>query len=151
MSPLASSFFQLNANARRRVHFRLAALALEQWETFCTNNGTIKYRDSVVGLTHVLDPRLPGDAINASRSDQVVTSVRQRYLEPIVAMQDDDLESVLPSNVQFAYYGIYNLFNKYAEQDSQIDDWLIVNQCLSSLPESTWDSVLHQAIAEAEN
>jgi hypothetical protein len=44
-------------------------------------------------------------------------------------MQDDDLE--FPDRVEFAYYSIYNLFNRYVSGRID-DDWLIVNQALSA-------------------
>jgi len=150
MSPLAASFFALSAQGRRDVHFRLVALALQEWESFCQKAGSIHYRDSVVGMKHDLDLKLPRDAIASLHSNQHIAHIRQRYLEPIVAMQDDDLESVIPSSMQFAYYGIYNLFNKYSDPSANIEDWLIVNQCLSALPQPEWDSTLGRAIAEVQ-
>jgi hypothetical protein len=38
-------------------------------------------------------------------------NVAQRYLEPIAALQDEDL--AFPDAVRFAYYALYNCFEKY--------------------------------------
>jgi hypothetical protein len=39
--------------------------------------------------------------------------VAQRYLEPITALQDDDLE--LPNHIELSYYAIYNLYRSAVE------------------------------------
>jgi len=51
-----------------------------------------------------------------------------RYKEPIISIQDNDLS--FPKNIEYGYYSIYNLFQKYT-QAKNVDDWLIVNQALS--------------------
>ena len=59
-------------------------------------------------------------------------------------MQDADLE--FPQEIQHAYYALYNLFRKHAIKED-VDDWLIVNQALSSeIDESRWLSLLADAI-----
>lgn len=69
-----------------------------------------------------------------------------RYQEPIAAMQDDDL--IFPDNVAFAYYSIYNLFERYVTSRN-IDEWLIANQALSSNGEGTdYASILSEAISK---
>jgi hypothetical protein len=91
-----------------------------------------------------VDKQLPSDALAAARQARCSEEIAFRYREPIVAWQDEDL--VFPENISFAYFAIYNLFNKYAQQ-AVIDDWLIVNQALSSEDESdAWDALLKSAI-----
>ncbi len=64
-------------------------------------------------------------------------------------MQDDDL--TFPGPVTFAYYALYNLFKKYAGHE-EVDDWLIVNQALSSEPDaSRWSELLESAIHKAND
>lgn len=63
-------------------------------------------------------------------------------------MQDDDL--TFPDPIEFAYYALYNLFSRYTQQEP-IDDWLIVNQALSSEEdESQWQLLLAAAIQKAK-
>ena len=80
----------------------------------------------------MMDLALPCDAFRAAREGCDAAKVAERYLEPITAMEDEDLK--FPENIAFAYYSIYNLFCKYTRH-RDIDDWIIVNQALSSEPE----------------
>lgn len=75
----------------------------------------------------------PSDALSCVVQGSDPTDIAARYLEPICALHDDDWP--LPDEVQFAYYAIYNTFEKYATCKA-VDDWLIVNQALSCLGES---------------
>jgi hypothetical protein len=76
-----------------------------------------------------LNINLPRDAIKSVKEGINILNNEQNYSEPIAAMQDEDLK--FPEAITFAYYSIYNLFRKYICNDN-IDDWLIVNQALSS-------------------
>ena len=59
----------------------------------------------------------------------------------------NDLE--FPDPVEYAYYAIYNLFRKYV-QGRELDDWLIVNQALSSSDRPLeWEIQLGVAIRDA--
>jgi len=69
-----------------------------------------------------------------------------RYREPIVALHDGDLD--LPDTIEYAYYSLYNLFRKYTGIED-IDDWLIVNQAISSEADETrWAALLEAAIRQ---
>jgi hypothetical protein len=75
--------------------------------------------------------------------------VQARYREPIVALQDDDLE--LPEEIEYAYYAVYNLFLRHGLAEP-IDDWLIVNQAVSSLgvsAEDAWAAALEAPLRKA--
>ena len=126
---LAAHFTELAPSQKRVVLFDLAAHAVAAWEQYADLNPSLSYIESVVGTRQVVDRRLPIDALQSARLGVDLTHVEQRYLEPIAALQDDDL--VLPSHIQFAYYSIYNLFKKYV-RGAPIDDWLIVNQAISA-------------------
>lgn len=89
---------------------------------------SLRYRDSVVAMWHQVDVDLPADALPAAHAGVDLADVGSRYLEPMSALQDDDL--TLPDPVEFAYFAIYNCFCKYV-RDQDIPDWLIVNQALS--------------------
>ena len=83
----------------------------------------------VCGTSQELDIELPIKAYRAAFKKKKSSSINQSYLEPIIAMQDDDLE--FPEHIEYAYYSIYNLYEKYG-QGAEMDDWIIVNQALSS-------------------
>ena len=103
--------------------------ALARWKEHAESQGEIRYRETVCGTEHAVDARLPQDALTSVRSGQGIAAVAERYSEPIVAMQDGDLS--FPDSIQFAYYAIYNFFRRYALQE-EVDDWLLVNQAVSS-------------------
>ena len=90
--------------------------------------------EGVCGTRQVVDERLPEDALASARSAQGVEGVGARYGEPITAMQDGDLS--FPEPATFAYYAIYNFFRRYGLRE-EIDDWLLVNQAISS-EEEDW-------------
>jgi hypothetical protein len=121
--------------------------AVQRWRDFVASRGRIRYTESVCGTSHVLDAKLPEDALRSAHCGHDVAAVDERYCEPIAAMQDFDLE--FPDPVEYAYYAIYNLFLKYGCHED-IDDWLIVNQSLSSeTDESKWRSLLQEALTRA--
>ena len=129
---LKEQFLLLPPAEKRRVHFALCAKALAVWLSYASQKKKSRYVDGVVGLSHKVDMALPSDAFNAAQEGRDAAGVAERYAEPITAMQDDDLE--FPRNIEFAYYSIYNLFCKYVTRDD-IDDWIIVNQAISSEPD----------------
>ncbi|MGW4356211.1 hypothetical protein ACWELJ_29405 [Nocardia sp. NPDC004582] len=122
-------FAQLGADRRRQVHLSLCEDALPTWTGYIHDKRAhLRYRDSVVGMRHDVDIELPADALRSACAGTDLADVGNRYLEPITALQDDDL--TFPDPVEFAYYAIYNCFRKYATGDD-IPDWLIINQALS--------------------
>ena len=147
MPTLAEQFLSLSADQKRTVHLLLCENALQRWLDFAARRGRIRYTESVCGTNHVVDSKLPEDAFRSARAGQDLARVDERYGEPITAMQDFDLE--FPGPVEYAYYAVYNLFLKYARNEA-VDDWLIVNQALSSeADESKWLSLLSEAMARA--
>jgi hypothetical protein len=99
----------------------------------------MRYVEGVAGTRQTVDPTLPQDALEAVRTGSDLRDVARRYGEPIAALQDEDWRP--PEPILFAYYSIYNLFEKY-DQARDIDDWLIPNQALASLPADTIGSVV---------
>lgn len=103
--------------------------------------------DTVIGMRHEVDVQLPHDALQSAKAGSDLTNVDDRYSEPIVAMQDDDLE--LPDPIEFAYFALYNCFRRHARAEP-IDAWLIVNQALSSSDdEASWLPRLAAAVEAA--
>jgi hypothetical protein len=141
-----AAFLELSKDAQRLVHLELAGRALVAWEAYCAANPGFEYVDSVVGMRHGLDAELPRQALAAARAGQRSGAVDRRYLEPLAALQDDDLQ--LPEPVEFAFYAVYNCYRKYVDRDA-VDEWLIVNQAVSALPEAEWTRALERAIAAA--
>jgi hypothetical protein len=97
---------------------RLEALAVAVrdayavWRAYADPWKPVTYVDGVVGMQHQVDLDLPRRAMEdierALAGATVDPAATDRdYTEPIVAMQDDDLE--FPGEVELAYYAIYNL------------------------------------------
>lgn len=141
---VAKQFDSLKPEQKRAVHFLLCEQALKTWQDFVASRSPIHYAESVCGTKQVVDSTLPQDAFRAAQCGQDTAKVAQRYLEPIAALQDGDLQ--FAKSIEFTYYAIYNLFLKYACRED-IDDWLIVNQALASEPdEAQWKSLLQKVI-----
>lgn len=140
----ADIFLSLGKKQQRSVHLDLCRNALRIWETYTSQFDEISYIEGVVGTFQVVDKTLPHEAFEAVIRGRNAKNIDWRYAEPINAMHDEDLE--FPENIKFAYYAIYNLFNKYIQQQN-IDDWLICNQALSAEtnPER-WQFLLNQSI-----
>ncbi len=147
MKSLSDQFLSLDQAARCRVHFSLCENALSKWQEFADSQSRIRYSESVVGTRQEVDKQLPADALNSARQRKDTANVEERYMEPIAAMQDNDLE--FQEQITFAYYAIYNLFRRYVVDD-EIDDWLIVNQAMSAEQDlGKMAAILAAAIREA--
>lgn len=145
---LRAAFEALDGPRRRTVQLALCRHALGVWEAYLRRHGPVEYVDSVVGLYHTVDSALPRDALTSVKAGEDTAGVSQRYLEPIAALQDDDLE--LPGHIELAYYAIYNLYRR-AVEGIAIDDWLIVNQALSAEEDSArWHTLLAEALQAAQ-
>lgn len=73
-----------------------------------------------------ISPPTRFDCVRRGTDDR---DVHRRYLEPITALQDDDLH--LPGDVLLAYYAIYTLSVRHLGRSPHpVDelDWLIVQQ-----------------------
>lgn len=135
--------------SRRIVHISLCRRALARWQGYCRSAVDLSYVESVAGTRQQVDPQLPDDAFETVLREAPGEEISQRYMEPITALQDDDL--ILPDDIEFAYYAIYNLYRKYA-RNQPVDDWLIVNQALASLgPDAPVREILVRVIDHAES
>lgn len=133
--PTAQKFFNMSSSQKKEVHLCLAGIALTQWRKFIACGAVPRsYTESVCGTCQKIDLNLPSDAMTCVRDKTDPSQISERYLEPITALHDDDWS--LPDDPQYAFYTIYNTFQKYA-LGKEIDDWLIVNQALSSLGEDS--------------
>jgi len=121
-------FRALSPSKKKKLQLIACEYSLVVWNEFWPSVD-LSYTDSVVGMNHEVDTELPLEAYYAVKLDDYSQSISNRYREPITAMQDWDLE--FPPRIEFAYYSIYNLYQKYGDK-REIDDWLIINQALSS-------------------
>lgn len=147
MNNLLETFESLDNDQKRLVHLELCRNALRIWQEYAAQFEKIDYVEEVVGTYQIVDKSLPKDAFEAvvRRNDE--KQIDWRYAEPISAMQDDDLK--FPDHIEFAYYAIYNLFNRYILCQN-IDDWLICNQALSAETNvDLQDSLLTDAILKS--
>ncbi|MCB1233559.1 MAG: hypothetical protein KDM91_00640 [Verrucomicrobiae bacterium] len=146
MAALANAFLKLPADLKKAVHLDLCERALLVWNHYRETRDPLEYVESVCGTRRIVDGDLPGAAIRAVRAGEDTESVAARYREPIVAMQDGDLG--FPAEVEFAYYAIYNLFQRQVTSRLD-DDWLIVNQALSARGESADHAGILKAAMDA--
>ncbi len=141
------TFLSLNNEQKRFVHLELCRHALKIWENYTIRFEKIDYVEWVCGTSQIVDKSLPKDAFEAVVCASDERKIDSRYAEPISAMHDEYLE--FPDNIEFAYYAIYNLFNKYIS-NRKIDDWLICNQALSAETDSEkWRNLLNDAILKS--
>lgn len=129
MHKAAELFLALDCAKKRAACIQLCERALRIWESTFPDGCSVAYRESVVGSIQTLDCGLPREALAAVRSGKDAAAIGQRYLEPIAALQDDDL--VLPEAAHFAYYAVYNAFERYVSE-KKIDEWTIVSQAIAS-------------------
>lgn len=123
----------LPAEQRRRFVLALCERALRVWKAHFPPGRELRYIESVVGTLQVVDVDLPCDALDAVRCGEDVKGVQARYLEPLSALQDGDLE--LPDEVELAFYAVYNAFRRYL-LGAKVEEALIVKQALAAAPEA---------------
>lgn len=140
-------YTELNPEQKSQLHYSLCLKSLEVWNVYTIKQKKIVYTEMVCGTRQVVDNELPIKAYKAACKGKRSRSISQSYLEPMSAIQDDDL--AFPENIEYAYYSIYNFYNKYSEKED-IDDWIIVNQALSSetLSEDGYKRKLEQEIEQ---
>lgn len=145
MSPLTEQYAALTSEQQKHVQLVLCEQAYALWLAYVSQNALTEYIETVMGTLQKLDWQLPQEAIEAVRLGSDEKNVNGRYLEPITALQDDDLE--FSEEMEFAYYAIYNLF-RFHVMHKLDDSWLIVNQALTALGADTAVSHLTSAITQ---
>jgi hypothetical protein len=141
MHPAVEQYLAMDSATQKRVQVLLCQQALQVWEQLVPTHLT--YRESVVGTEQKLDASLPRAALVAVVSGQDAKAIKARYLEPIVALEDEDI--VLPKRAEFAYYAIYNLFSAQVLQQP-LDPWLVPNQALTAIGDEAAGSALERAL-----
>ena len=141
---LAEEFLSLSEAKRRFVQFELCGNALLILNEYLAETGEIRYVESIAGTLQIVDPKLPSNAFESAQKGENLFNAEYRFAEPITALHYEDLE--FPGHIEFAFYSIYNLFQKYVSK-RKIDDWLIVNQALSAETDrEKWTELLKNAI-----
>lgn len=139
----------LSPDAMRRAHLAACRYSLTAWEAFCREGKGLSYTDSVVGMKHAVDRKLPLRAFKAVLEDSPNWKIGSDYSEPIVALQDFDWEP--PRHIEYAFFSVFNLYKKYCEKES-IDDWLIFNQAISSeVDDSRWDFIGRAVLRKSDS
>lgn len=139
MKELHTKFISLDANEKKKALIKACTYSLAAWDAFTKKSKKLSYRDSVVLMKHQIEKGLPRNALQAVIDGLPNKRIEECYLEPIAALQDMDWEP--PENIEYAFYSIYNLYRKYCE-GAEIDDWLIINQSLSSeTDEKKWNAM----------
>lgn len=141
MYPAAEIYFGMSAEQKRSVHIRLCEAALAVWEN--SLSGQVSYIETVAGSLQTLDLQLPREALTSIRAGNDLALIQSRSLEPIVALQDEDL--ILPDKAEFAFYAIYNAFRLHVLRE-QFDSWLIVNQALAAVEPEVREGLLLEAV-----
>ncbi|MBB1627957.1 hypothetical protein [Achromobacter sp. UMC71] len=142
----AEAFLDFPPERQRGVHLHLLKHALAVWESHYSLDAQPTYVESVAGSCQQADTGLPREALAAVRDRRDTAGVESRYLEPIIALRDEDW--VLPHAAASAYYAIYNGFRLHV-LGQDIDAWLIVNQALSSLDPGQGVAVLQDAVDDS--
>lgn len=145
MKELYDKFMSLGVEARKQAHINACGYSLSAWDQYVRDGNGLGYRDSVVSMKHYLREDLPNNALQAIMNNAPSKEISELYLEPIAALQEMDWEP--PEYIEYAYYSIYNAYRKYCE-GSDIDDWLIINQSLSSEPKKeNWGAIFKKVLS----
>ncbi|WP_139167297.1 hypothetical protein [Chromobacterium sphagni] len=141
MNSVVEQYFKLNPESQRNVQLFLCEVALEVWEKLIPEN--FIYRESVAGTSQIFDVTLPRKALDSVDSIELMHQVYGCYREPIVALQDGDVE--FSEKAEYAYYAIYNFFLSSLHRTSS-DPWLIPSHVLSAVGIEEAERTLELAI-----
>lgn len=134
------------SNLSNKHQLELAVVLIEKalviWDEYCIG-GKLDYIDTVVGMHHEVKPDLPARSLALAKKElqhpgtqaAEIKALNDEFIEPIVAMQDDDWE--MPDAVEKVFYAAYNL-NEFLNglttttfAESQI--YLVINQAIDAL------------------
>ncbi len=130
------------------VHF--AELAMPIWTRFAEKDDR-SYVDGVVGLRHVISATLPQEALAIMKAElsqpghcrsetgaAALKALSHEFVEPIVALQDDDWE--LPEPVRLVFFAHSNLLEylngKTIFYGGESALYVVVNQTIDALEKS---------------
>ena len=137
-SEIRQAFEALDPDGRARTLASLCEPCLQSIRQYFAHAPNREYRDSVVGLQHVVDVELPVRALSAIRSavgvppKPVLDSLITDYQEPMTAHRDAELR-FSDVRAEYAYLAVYNLVRSCRDPLDNDLAWLIVRQMLSAM------------------
>lgn len=135
---IRQAFEALDPDGRASALASLCEPCLQSIRQYFANPANSEYRDSIVGIRHVLDVELPVRALSAIRSaggvpsKPVLESLLADYQEPMTAHQDADLR-FSDVRAEYAYLAVYNLVRSCRDPLDNELAWLVVRQVLSAM------------------
>ena len=135
---IRQAFEALDPASRACTLASLCEPCLQSIRQYFGNTPNREYRDSIVGIRHVVDVELPVRALSAIRSaggvpsKPVLDSLLADYQEPMTAHQDADLR-FSDVRAEYAYLAVYNLVRSCRDPLDNDLAWLVVRQVLSAL------------------
>lgn len=146
---------------------KLCKLALPIWDNYANNN-KLGYRDTVVGLQHSVDRKLPINTINAVEAYLKQNAIKKVFIgktklqklskefdDPIVALQDLDWE--LPYEVYTFFYSVHNLLETLLGKELSVFGesviYVSINQAIDALETSKTLTIdqINDILFEVEN
>jgi hypothetical protein len=127
------------------LSIKLLEILLPEWEKFAKKPQNLSYFDTVVGLQHKVDKKIIHKTILISKnwlknsnSKLEIEKLLENYVEPIVALQDEDW--IIPQNIKLIFYSAYNLMCKLNGETETIfgenQTYLTVNQAIDAILKS---------------
>ncbi len=127
------------------LSIKLLEILLPEWEKFAKKPQNLSYFDTVVGLQHKVDKKIIHKTILISKnwlknsnSKLELEKLLETYVEPIVALQDEDW--IIPQNIKLIFYSAYNLMCKLNGETKTIfgenQTYLTVNQAIDAILKS---------------
>jgi hypothetical protein len=135
---IQQAFQALDPDTRARTLASLCEPCLQSIREYFANAPNREYRDSIVGISHVVDVELPVRALAAIRgaggvpSKPVLDALLADYQEPMTAHQDVDLK-FSDVRAEYAYLAVYNLVRSCRDPLDNGLAWLVVRQVLSAM------------------
>lgn len=139
---------RLSKDKQHTIAIMFIELALPIWDHHA-DKSELSYRDTVVGLTHVIDRKLlanclgaASDYLNSNLAENLLKRKKNKLhffhdelLEPVVALQDGDWD--LPYEVKITLYSVYNLICSLTGEENTVFDeptiYVSINQAADAL------------------
>jgi len=134
----------LPSNNQFNLAIKLSRLALPIWNNYADKND-LSYRDTVVGLNHLVDKDLLRKTINSvekhvqiKKFSLELSKLRSQFDDPIVALQDGDWD--LSDEVKKTFYSVFNLLEhclgKLYTIFGELTIYVSINQAVDALEKS---------------
>jgi hypothetical protein len=133
---------RLPDDKKNQLALRLAKRTIPIWNNYADKH-KLSYRDSIVGLKHTVERTLLEETLNeigisSFTKTEPLSDLYNKFIDPIVALQDDDWK--LPNEVEKTFYCIYNLLVFVIEEkqngSSYSPIYVSINQAIEALETS---------------